>query len=304
MKNARFPQTLLATLCVGYLSAFTTSAHAKHHEMRYLDAGIWKIVVTQKDCFHAAPGSLLKVSPIGTVGNRTYRVSQFFDRNIMRTLYETPLDDQIERRAITGEKFCRGIVSISDMNLPITKSDDAISDANDGLLLIDAARHAMAPVMQELQKMTTLATQAASGTYSSVQLSQLNNEFQAHMAAIQHAANTKRFNRVMLMDGSNESVDIAADKGQTHITIPLSNFSTGSAGLNIAALSIDSAARAQDALSTLSSITAIETEYSALKAAEIQLTAAAKRDAITTFVDETTDDFTVQIKVPARTTRG
>ncbi len=150
-------------------------------------------------------------------------------------------------------------------------------NANDGISLVQTAESAMQDISQLLGQMTTLATQASTGTYSSTQLSNLNTQFGKLLAEVNRVANVTSFNGVSLLDGTTSSLSIQVGSGNTsndRLSISLSNLTTGSAGLNIATLSLSSQANAQSALSTLSGITAVTTALASLGANETNLQAA------------------------------
>lgn len=150
-------------------------------------------------------------------------------------------------------------------------------NANDGISLVQTAESAMNDISQLLGQMTTLATQASTGTYSSTQLTNLNTEFAKLLAEVNRVASVTTFNGVNLLDGSTSSLSIQVGSGNTsndRLSISLSNMTTGSAGLNIATLAVDTTAHAQSALSTLNGITAVTTALAGLGASETNLQAA------------------------------
>ncbi len=311
----KFTRTLLArtiqTMLLGFMAI--TSSHAAtiknepvNHTARYLDPSIWNITVNQNECFLAGPHSMLQIEPVITNGVRVYKISQFFDETRQKELYAQPIDDQIKNHKIVGREFCNGIVSLSNMDIPFVKNQTQL-DANDGLLFIDAIRHKTAEVQDQLGQMQALAIQASSGIYSSNQLSDFDKVFQAHLNSIEQIAQTTRFHGVSLFNGSSLSLDVALNgslalaalsllhsKSDGFISIPLSNFTTGSPGLNIAALHIDSSWGAQEALNSVTSITEVNTEFSNLNAVSVPLEVLAKQTTHVTQVDVTTDDFVVQ----------
>lgn len=310
MNVKRFSQSQISKaiqlLFFGCLSTQCFAADANHDKgwmttQRYLDPGIWNTVVDKEHCFEAAPQSMLEVEPVVENGQRLYKISQYFDKDIEKNLYAKPLDAQIKDRKIVAKKFCRGIVSISNMELTFPKGQ-GITDANDGLLLVEAAKRSIVQILEQVDEMTMIASQASSATYDSTQLSNLNTEFSAHLAQINTVVANARFNGLALLDGSIGSVEVPVGQGTRHITIPLSNMSTGSAGLNISTLDVTSSSDAQNALAALNSITAVTTELATLKATNISLAEAAKHDAVTTLVNVGTDEFVVQQKLPENAT--
>lgn len=154
-------------------------------------------------------------------------------------------------------------------------------NGNDGVSLVQTAETAINDISGLIGTMIQLADQASSGTYTSTQLSNLNTEFGDLVNEINRVASVTTFNGVNLLDGSSSSITIQVGSGDTtndHLTISLSNMTTGSAGLDISALDVSSASDAQTALSTLNAITAVTTALAGLGATEVNLTAAVNND--------------------------
>lgn len=154
-------------------------------------------------------------------------------------------------------------------------------NANDGISLIQTALSATNDISNLLSQMQTLATQASTGTFSSTQLSNINTQFQSLLTEVGRVAATASFNGVNVLDGSVGSLSIQVGNGNTsndRLSVTLTNLTTGSAGLNIASLAVDTSAHAQSALSTLAGITSVTTSLSQLGANESNLSAAASND--------------------------
>lgn len=150
-------------------------------------------------------------------------------------------------------------------------------NGNDGVSLIQTAESAMHGVQDLLTEMRTLATQASSGTYSSSQLANLNTEFTALLTEVNRVATVTQFNGVNLLDGTTSSLSIQVGSNNTandRLSISLSNLTTGTAGLNIASLSLSSTSSAQSALSSLAGISTVTTALANLGASEVSITAA------------------------------
>lgn len=307
IKEQKFPRKFqkklvtaaVQSLLVGCLSVYSLSALASKtnekwvHTSNYLDSGVWSKVVDANFCFNAAPKSLLEVEPIVVDGHRAYKVSQYFDSAVEKQLYAKPIEDQIKDHKIIGRKFCNGIVSISNMRLPFAKGE-GINDANDGLLAVDAMRHGLADILDHISSMASLAVQAASGTYSSTDLYNLDVVFQQHLDEINSIADSTRFNNTKLLDGSVRVIKVPVDGGRRIVDLTLANMLTGSGGLNISGLSVSTTYSAQNSLSTVNQVTDISTQFGNIKKYEVALNAAVKRDEVTTYVDVTSDKFTVQ----------
>jgi len=262
----------------------------------YLDSSVLNITVTNEDCFFASPHSLLQVQPIiDSSGSRIYKISQYFDVTTERNLYAQSIKQQIKERKIIGRKFCKGIVSISDKDLPFTQTDSTIQNASDGVLLTDKIRHTIANMNMDILQMRKLASKASNGIYSSTQLAMMNTEFQILLSDIDRIAQTATFGRYSLLNGDNPSIHILLNQGSDFISVPTTNLTTGSLGLNISSLEISSQANAQSALTQLSSsFLPISTEYNELSTARHELKNHEKINENTTLIDVTNDDFKVE----------
>ncbi len=152
-----------------------------------------------------------------------------------------------------------------------------VRNANDGISLVQTAESTMTNISSLLGQMTTLAAQASTGTYSSSQLSNIDTQFQKLLSEINRVASVASFNGVNLLDGSTSSISIQVGSGNTsndRLSVTLTNLTTGSAGLNIASLAVDSSGNAQSALDSLNNLTAVTTGLADLGASQVNLQAA------------------------------
>lgn len=230
----------------------THSLSANASEPTMLDAKIKKTTMTASDCFTASKKCLLEVTPItSSHGDRLFNVLQSCDLQDIRLkyLYKMPMTEQLTKRTYLGKSFCRNTVSISDMNLPFGK-ENGVEDANDALLLIEEAEQGIHDIQSQLKEMQKLAVEAASGKYSSTELSDLNTEFNALLNEINRVAFVTNFAGYNLLE-SKRDMNVPINKDQNHITVKLSNMTTGSAGLNIASLEIDTVDQAKEAIKEL-----------------------------------------------------
>ena len=133
-------------------------------------------------------------------------------------------------------------------------------NANDGISLVQTAQSAMLDTVNILHRMRQLADQGSTGTYSTTNLANLDTEFQALNNEINRVANSVTFNGISLLNNSAGSLSIQVGTANTtndRLTLTLTNATTGSAGIDIAGLSVTSQANAQAALGTLD--TALQT---------------------------------------------
>lgn len=126
-------------------------------------------------------------------------------------------------------------LSISEsMRSQINGLDQAASNANDAIGLIQTAEGALTEVHSMLQRMTTLATQASNGTYNSVARTNIQKEVDALVAEIDRIAQNTDFNgikplstdadKMVFQIGPSSAEKITVSKGDmTSTGISLSN---------------------------------------------------------------------------------
>jgi len=96
-----------------------------------------------------------------------------------------------------------GLAVSQSMTQQINGLGQAIQNANDGINMLQTADSAMSVQQQMLQKMYTLATQAANGTYSSSQRSYMNTEFTQLSSQINNIASQTTWNGMTLLTGTS-----------------------------------------------------------------------------------------------------
>lgn len=298
MKRTSFAISLLYLSCMATNATFaTTSAKPIDYTIHYLDSSIWNTIVEENACFNASPNALLVVEPITNGSHRQYKISQYFDQSIARSLYAKPVSEQIHERKIVGRKFCEGIVSISNMDLPFTKNSLNIGDLNDGVLLADKLQMQMVKMWKGLHVMKNLAVTASTGSYQTYELEAFDQEFHAQLDLIESMANNSRFNGIALMNGDVPVLEIPKDGQGEYFTMALQNLSTGSSGLNISSEEICSNSNAQSAVDALhSALQTMDTTYNVVVANKVRLQAMAKQKADVAYISVKNDDFMVQHK--------
>ena len=88
------------------------------------------------------------------------------------------------------------------MRTDIRVLNQGVRNANDALSLIQTADGALSVIDEKLTRMKELATQAATGTYTSAQRLIMDSEYQAMASEITRIAMATDFNGVKLLDGS------------------------------------------------------------------------------------------------------
>ena len=96
-----------------------------------------------------------------------------------------------------------GLAISESMRSQINGLNQAAANANDAIGLIQTAEGALTEVHSMLQRMTTLATQAANGTYNSVARGNIQSEMNELMAEIDRVANNTDFNGIKPLQNAN-----------------------------------------------------------------------------------------------------
>jgi flagellin len=88
------------------------------------------------------------------------------------------------------------------MRAEIASMRQGMRNANDAISLIQTADGALQVINEKLVRMKELATQAATGTYTSDQRLIIDSEYQAMASEITRIANATKFNGVYLLNGN------------------------------------------------------------------------------------------------------
>ncbi len=105
-----------------------------------------------------------------------------------------------------------GLAISEKMRAQITGLQTAQKNAKDGISLVQTAEGALTEVHDMLNRMVTLATQSANGTYSdTTDREQLQKEVNQLREEINRIADSSNFNGINLLDGSMSSSGAASD---------------------------------------------------------------------------------------------
>ena len=150
-----------------------------------------------------------------------------------------------------------GLAISESMRNKINALNQAEDNANDAIGLIQTAEGALTETHSMLERMTTLATQAANGTYGTtgegatarsnikLEVEELENE-------INRIATATSYNGNKLIDGtvSKLTFQIGATKGED-LTLKLSNMKTSGLGVNGMAAKMTKVSTAASAINTI-----------------------------------------------------
>ena len=106
-----------------------------------------------------------------------------------------------------------GLAISEKMKAQINGLNQAVRNAQDGISMIQTAEGGLIEVHDMLQRMRTLATQAANGTYDADDNKKINEEFNQLITEIQEVSKRTKFNGKALIDGTNATSAINLQVG-------------------------------------------------------------------------------------------
>ena len=168
-----------------------------------------------------------------------------------------------------------GLAISEQMRSQINGLNQAATNAQDAIGLIQTAEGALTEVHSMLQRMVTLSTQAANATVNSVAAGNISTEFQALMDEINRIADYTDFNGTKPLAGTGNpgqmTFQIGPSGGET-ISVAGQNMRFNSLAVNVTAESVKTRATANAALTDLNSaINTVSTYRASLGAAQNRL---------------------------------
>jgi flagellin len=112
-----------------------------------------------------------------------------------------------------------GLAISESMRSKIAGLDQSVSNANDGIGLIQTAEGALSETHSMLQRMTTLATQAANGTYNSQARANIQLEVNELSDEISRIANNTEYNGFKMLTGSVKGAGPAGSTSKLQLQI-------------------------------------------------------------------------------------
>jgi flagellin len=161
-----------------------------------------------------------------------------------------------------------GLAISTRMQTQINGLNQSVSNANDGVSIVQTASSALSSMTTSLQRIRTLAVQASSGSLSASDQAALQQEVTQQVAEVNRIASQTTYNGKNILDGSAGSVSfqVGANVGQT-ISLDLSkNLGAASLGggmvqagntLGTVQVAVDSSGAAWGSSSTGTETTAI-----------------------------------------------
>jgi len=162
-----------------------------------------------------------------------------------------------------------GLAISEKMRYQIGGYNQAISNAQDGISLIQTAEGALTEVHSMLQRLNVLANQGSNGTLDDTDRNKIQLEVTALTSEIDNIAKTLKFNGISLLDGTGSSVTFQVGfEANTTIKVSLGSGTSISA-LGLTGLSVASATAAQSAISAIqtaiSSVSQRRAEFGAVQ---------------------------------------
>ena len=163
-----------------------------------------------------------------------------------------------------------GLAISEQMRSKINGLDQATANASDAIGLIQTAEGALTETHSMLQRMVTLATQSANGTYNSTARAAIREEVTALKAEIDRIASTTDYNGVKpIASTSNITVQIGPTSGET-LEITAAKMDSGSLG--VSAIAVSSVSAANSAITKINeAINTVSTHRAKLGASQNRL---------------------------------
>jgi len=126
-----------------------------------------------------------------------------------------------------------GLAISARMTSQVNGLDQAARNANDGISMAQTAEGGLGNITEQLQRMRTLAVQAANGTNSAGDRSSIQAEVSQIQQEINRVANTTQFNNLNVLDGTlnNAQFQVGANANQT-ISFSIGNAQASALGNN------------------------------------------------------------------------
>nr|WP_314833371.1 flagellin [uncultured Oribacterium sp.] len=163
-----------------------------------------------------------------------------------------------------------GLAISEQMRSKINGLDQATANASDAIGLIQTAEGALTETHSMLQRMVTLATQSANGTYNSTARAAIGEEVTALKAEIDRIASTTDYNGVKpIASTSNITVQIGPTSGET---LEITAAKMDAASLGVSAISVSTVSDSNAAITAINkAINTVSTHRAKLGASQNRL---------------------------------
>jgi flagellin len=169
-----------------------------------------------------------------------------------------------------------GLAVSQNMQANIRSMNQAVRNANDGISMVQVAEGALDETANILVRMRELATQAANGTLTGSQRSNIGVEFTNLQSEIDRISKVANFNGTNLLDGSLAAgTTLQIGSGNTSndkLTVSIANAGAASLSVDAAAAAVSTQASAQASLDKIdSAISSVSTARGSLGAVQNRL---------------------------------
>ena len=163
-----------------------------------------------------------------------------------------------------------GLAISEQMRSKINGLDQASANASDAIGLIQTAEGALTETHSMLQRMVTLATQSANGTYNSTARGAITEEVTALKAELNRIASTTDYNGVKpLAQTASITVQIGPTAGEK---LQIASAKMGSSALGVNNIDVSSTTKANSAITTINkAINTVSTHRAKLGASQNRL---------------------------------
>ncbi|OOM79977.1 flagellin [Clostridium sp. BL-8] len=166
-----------------------------------------------------------------------------------------------------------GLAISEKMRSQIRGLDQGSTNAQDGISLIQTSEGALNETQSMLQRLKTLATQAANDTLTSSDRGQINTEVTQLQSEISRLATQTKFNGLQVLNSASGvlSFQVGGDAGQK-ITLNLTSATATTLGVDSSNFSLSTRSKASAALATLdTAINSVSTKRANLGAVQNRL---------------------------------
>ena len=169
-----------------------------------------------------------------------------------------------------------GLAISEQMRSKINGLDQATSNANDAIGLIQTAEGALTETHSMLQRMVTLATQSANGTYNSTARTAIGEEVKALKEELNRIASTTDYNGVKPLAATataTSQLKIQVQIGPTkEETLDIATTNMNASKLGVKNISVSTVSKANSAITTINSaINKVSTHRAKLGASQNRL---------------------------------
>ena len=130
----------------------------------------------------------------------------------------------------------------------------AMRNTNDGISVVQTAEGATSEVGNILKRMRELAVQSSSETLESTERAYVQDEYNALAQEVDRIAQVTEFNGLKLTNASNTTLSVQVGVNNTsndRISITMGDLTSSTLGVSTSQMSLNSAASAQSAITTL-----------------------------------------------------